>query len=292
MSPTFLSRLEQEVQSEQFPEPSRMWTRWKMAGQLLLFAATFAAAPQAGAQTARDRIALGDHAYADRQAKAALDQYRLALSLEPKNYEALCKASRTEIDLAEALDGGPEHDSLQAAAQRDAQAAIAVKPHDADGHFALARALGRKALSVGTMDRIRFAKLIRVEALEALKYDSLHPGAIHVLGSWNAEVMRVNGLERAFAKRFLGAEVFNQASWDEAQRLLEKAVRLDPDRLVHHLDLGVVYADRGNKAKAREQFNLILAAPLREYNDPMYKRKAADHLKKLGADKSATANRP
>ena len=53
-----------------------------------------------------------------------------------------------------------------------------------------------------------------------------------------------------------------------------------------------IYADRGNKAKAREQFNLILAAPLREYNDPMYKRKAADRLKKLGADKSATANRP
>ena len=263
-----------------------------MAGLLFLSAVAFAAGPQAGAQTARERIALGDRAYAERQAKAALDEYRLALSIEPKNYEALCKASRTEIDLAEGLDRGPEHDSLQAAAQRHAQAAIAVNPHDADGHFALARALGRRALSLGTMDRIRYAKLVRLEALEALKYDSLHAGALHVLGSWNAEVMRVNGIERAFAKRFLGAEVFNQASWGEAQRLLEKAVQLDPDRLVHHLDLGVIYADRGNKAKARQQFDLILAAPLREYNDPIYKRKAADQLRKLGADKSATANRP
>ena len=95
-----------------------------------------------------------------------------------------------------------------------------------------------KALSLGTMERIKYAKLIRLEALEALKYDSLHSGALHVLGSWNAEIMRVNGLERAFAKRFLGAEVFSQASWSEAQRLLEKAVQVDPDRLVHHLDLG------------------------------------------------------
>jgi tetratricopeptide (TPR) repeat protein len=255
-----------------------MWTGWRMAG---LLAVAFAVGPQAGAQSASERIALGDRAYAERQAKAALDQYRLALSIEPKNYEALCKASRTEIDLAEGLDGGPAHDSLQANAQRHAEAAIAVKPHDADGHFALARALGRKALSLGTMDRIRYAKLIRLEALEALKYDSLHAGALHVLGSWNAEVMRVNGIERAFAKRFLGAAVFNQASWDEAQRLLEKAVRLDPDRLVHHLDLGGIYADRGNKVKAREQFNLIIAAPVREFNDPLYKKKAADHLKKL-----------
>ena len=269
-----------------------MWTRWRMAGTFVTAAVTFAAPPRAGAQGAREHIAVGDRAYAERQAKGALEEYRQALSIEPKNYEALCKASRTAVDLAEGLDRGAVHDSLQAEAQRDADTAIAVKPHDADGHFALARALGRKALSLGTMDRIRYAKLIRLEALEALKYDSLHAGALHVLGSWNAEVMRVNGLERAFAKRFLGAEVFNTASWAEAQRLLEKAVHLDPDRLVHHLDLGAIYADRGNKAKAREQFAIILAAPLREYNDPLYKRKAAEDLRKLGPDKPATATRP
>jgi tetratricopeptide (TPR) repeat protein len=266
-----------------------MWIPSRMAGNCFLLALAFTAGPRAGAQSAREDIARGDRAYAERQARAALDDYRHALSLEPKSYEALCKASRTAVDLAEGLDRGPAHDSLQAAAERDADAAIAVKPNDADGHFALARALGRKALSLGTMDRIRYAKRIRLEALEALKYDSLHAGALHVLGSWNAEVMRVNGIERAFAKRFLGAEVFGKASWDEAQRLLEKAVRLDPDRLVHHLDLGVVYADRGNKGKAREQFALILAAPLREYNDPLYKRKAAEDLRKLGPDKSPTA---
>ncbi|MFI5246825.1 MAG: hypothetical protein ACHQQR_16450, partial [Gemmatimonadales bacterium] len=233
------------------------------------------------AQTASERIALGDRAYADRQAKSALDQYRLALSLEPKNYDALCKASRTELDLAEGLTG-PVRDSLVAGALRHAEAAIAAKPRDADGHFSRARALARLSHGLGVMDRIRYAKTIRLEALEALKYDSLHVGALHVLGSWNAEVMRVNGVEREMAKRFLGADVFNQASWDEAQRLLEKAVRLDPNRLVHHLDLGAVYADRGNKAKAREQFLFILAAPVREYNDPVFKKKAADRLKKLG----------
>ncbi len=253
---------------------------WKVTGFLFSFAVALAA-PTAAAQSAAERIALGDRAYADRQARSALDQYRLALTLEPKNYEALCKASRTEIDLAEGLESSPAHDSLQVSAQRHAETAIAIKPRDADGHFALARALGRRALSLGTMDRIRYAKLIRLEALEALRYDSLHSGALHVMGSWNAEIMRVNGLERAFAKRFLGAEVFGMASWDEAQRYLEKSTRIDPERLVHHLDLGGVYADRGMKAKAREQFEFILSAPIREYNDSAHKKKAADRLKKL-----------
>ena len=232
-----------------------MWTRWRVVG---LLAVTFAAGPRAGAQTASERIAQGDRAYSDLQARTALDQYRLALSIEPKSYEALCKASRVEVDLAEGLDAGPDHDSLQANAQRHAEAAIAVNPRNAEGHFALARALGRKALSLGTMDRIRYAKMIRL-----------------------AEIMRVNGLERAFAKRFLGAEVFGEANWEAAQRLMEKAVRLDPDRLVHHLDLGSIYADRGDKAGAREQFLLVIRAPLRQFNDPLYKKKAAERLKKL-----------
>jgi tetratricopeptide (TPR) repeat protein len=255
-----------------------MCTRWRMTG---LFAMTFAVGPRAGAQSSAEHVALGDRAYAERQAKAALDQYRLALSIEPKNYTALCKASRTELDLAEGLPKGPLRDSLQTGALRDAEAAIAVNPRDADGHFSKARALGRITMGLPLMERIRYAKTIRLEALEALKYDSLNAGALHVLGSWNAEVMRVNGVEREVAKRFLGAEVFGRASWDEAQRLLERAVRLDPDRLVHHLDLGAIYADRGDKARAREQFRLVLAAPVREYNDPVFKRKAADRLKKL-----------
>jgi tetratricopeptide (TPR) repeat protein len=255
-----------------------MWTRLRMT---VLLAAALAAAPKAGAQTASERIAQGDRAYAELQAKAALDQYRMALTIEPKNYEALCKASRLEVDLAESMDGGALHDSLQASAQRHAEAAIAVNPRNAEGHFAEARALGRKALSLGTMDRIRFAKLIRLEALEALKYDSLHAGAWHVMGSWNAEVMRVNGLERAFAKHFLGAQVFAEASWESAQRFMERAVKLDPDQLVHHLDLGSIYADRGDKAAAREQFQLVIRAPVRLFNDPLYKKKAADRIKKL-----------
>lgn len=255
-----------------------MWTRWR---KTVLLSVAIAAGPQAGAQTASERIAQGDRAYAGLQAKAALDQYRLALSIEPKNYEALCKASRVEVDLAEGMEGGAMHDSLQANAQRHADTAIAVNSRNAEGHFALARALGRKALSLGTMDRIRYAKRIRLEALEALRYDSLHAGALHVMGSWNAEVMRVNALERAFAKRFLGAQVFAEASWESAQRYMEKAVRIDPDQLVHHLDLGSIYADRGDKAGAREQFLLVIRAPVRLFNDPLYKKKAAERLKKL-----------
>ncbi|MFI5311906.1 MAG: hypothetical protein ACHQQ3_11770 [Gemmatimonadales bacterium] len=261
-------------------ELSRMWIRWRMVGPLAL-ALALAVAPRLPAQSAKEHIALGDRDYADRKAESAREHFLQALSLEPKNYEALWKASRVEVDLAESLPRGAEQDSVMAAGKRHAEEAIAANPADAEGHFSLARADGRKALSVGTMDRIRFSKVVRAEALEALRYDSAHAGALHVLGMWNAEVMRVNGLARAFAKTFLGAQVFSLASWDSAQALLERAVRNDPTRIVHRLDLGAIYADRGDKGRAREQFELIERAPVREFNDPLYRRQAAERLRRL-----------
>ena len=168
-----------------------------------------------------------------------------------------------------------------AAAQRNAEAAIRIRPQHAEGHFSLARAAGRQALSVGTMDRIRFSKIVRAEALEALKYDSTHAGGLHVLGMWNAEIMRVNGFARTFARTFLGAHIFALANWDEAQRLLESAVSHDPKRIVHRLDLAGIYADRGDKVKAKGMYESIAAAPIVESNDDLYKRQAAERLKRL-----------
>lgn len=245
-----------------------------------------------GAQTvavsvARE-IALGDSAYAQRRATEALPHFiqaaeSAAADAAPDSllFNALWKASRTEVDLAEVMPKGRAMDSLLTAAQEHAEAAIRTRPTSAEGHFALARALGRRALSVGTMDRIRYSKLVRSEAVEALKYDSTHAGALHVLAMWNAEIMRVNGFARMFAKAFLGAHVFRLASWDEAQRLLEEAVRVDPGRIVHRLDLAGIYADRGETQKAREQYEWIAAAPVVEPNDDLYKRQAADRLRHL-----------
>jgi tetratricopeptide (TPR) repeat protein len=244
-------------------------------------ATTGAATNPLGAQTAKEQIALGDREYAEHKAQSALDAYLKALSLEAKNYEALWKAARVETDLAELAPKGALQDSLMTAATSHAAAAIVVNPRDAEGHFCAARAAGRKALTLGTRDRIKYAKVVRLESLEALKADSLHPGALHVLGMWNAEIMRINGLARAFAKAFLGGDVFALASWNEAQRLLELAVKVDPTRIVHRLDLAGIYTDRGDKARAREQYEIIAKAPLHDAIDTLYKQQAAERLRKL-----------
>jgi len=240
-----------------------------------------AAASGVAAQSSADLIALGDAAYKARRPQDALEQYTRAIAADAANYEALWKASRSEVDLAEIAPNRPALDALAAAGQRHAEAAIRVRPADAEGHFSLARALGRRALSVGVRDGIRLAGVIRDEALAALAINSTHPGALHVLGMWNAEILRINGLSRLFARTFLGARVFSLASWDEAQRLMEASVEHDPGRIVHRLDLAGIYADRGDRTRARELYLWIGSAPLVDPNDDLYKRQAAERLSRL-----------
>jgi hypothetical protein len=137
------------------------------------------------------------------------------------------------------------------------------------------------ALSVSARERVKYAEEVRTEALRALAIDPAHAGALHVMGMWHAEVMRLNGIARMIAKNFLGGQVFGTASWAEAQRYLEEAVRVDPERVVHRLDLGLVYRDVGKTAKAREMLESAVRGRELEPNDARYKREAQAALARL-----------
>jgi hypothetical protein len=175
----------------------------------------------------------------------------------------------------------PQRDSLYARAERYAQRAVTANPAGADGHFALAASLGRAALMKPTQEKLRSATLIRSEALRTIAINPRHDGAYHILGRWNAEIMRLPGLSRFFAKNFLGARVFNQASWNNAVFYMEKAVQLDPGRIYHHLALADIYADRKRLRDAGAQLRLVDSLPVREAMDTNYKQQAESLRKRL-----------
>ena len=256
-----------------------MLARYLAAGLVLVLGA------RAGlAQTAADHIAKGDSAHSALHAPEAYAHYKEAIALDSNDYEALWKASREAVDLGEFEPDKAKQKAYFAEGRQYAERAVAVKPNDPEGHFNLARALGRVALSVGKKERVKYAKQIRSEALAALQYDSVHPGALHVMGRWNAEIMRLSGFSRFFAKNFLGGGVFDQASWDSAVVYMERSVQHDPKRLVHHLDLGEIYRDRnarGDKERARAELEAVVNGQETDYNDKFYKKQAQADLDKM-----------
>jgi len=156
-----------------------------------------------------------------------------------------------------------------------------VDSNGADGHFHVARALGRQALSVGSKARIQYAKAVRAEALEALAIDPRHPGALHVMGVWNAEIMRLSSLQRFIARNLLGGGILGSASWQEAVGTWSNRSRGSRNASSTTWTWERSTPDIGETAKAREQFELALSAPLADYNDPQYQKDARDRLARL-----------
>jgi tetratricopeptide (TPR) repeat protein len=235
----------------------------------------------AAGQSVAEHIALGDRDHVAMNAPGALRHYEAAIAADPKSYEALWKATREAVDVGEYDPNPAERDRLYSLAEQYARRAVEANPADAEGHFHLARALGRKALSLGKRDQVKYAGDVRTQALEALKLDPRAAGALHVMGMWNYNVMRLSGVTRFMAKTFLGGKVFDSASWDDAQRFMEESVAIEPSRIVHHLDLARVYAARGDTERARAQYEATIRGPATEYNDQHYQAEATAELRGL-----------
>jgi tetratricopeptide (TPR) repeat protein len=256
----------------------------KLVRKLLTLCLSALAAGPLLAQQVADHIDMGVAANEAHDPKTALQHFQAALQQDSSSYEANWRAALTLIDLGEQSDAAGKNrqrDSSYTQAERYANRAVAVDSAGADGHFALAAAVGLASLTMGQKARIRRAGVIRREALRTIELNPRHDGAYHILGRWNAEIMRLSGLSRFFAKNFLGGGIFGQASWSRAIANMEKAVELDPGRIYHHLELAQIYLDRKRKADAETQLEAVRTLPAREIMDSVYKRQGLELQRRI-----------
>jgi tetratricopeptide (TPR) repeat protein len=224
-------------------------------------------------------IADGDLHRQRREIAAALSAYEGAIARNDSSYEALWRASDVAVILGEFASPRARRDSLYDVGERYARRAVAANAGGAHGHFVLAQALGRKALTVSLLDRARYAMEIRDHALTAIRIDPRHAPAHHVIGMWHQNVMQLSWLQRRGLWLYFKGRI--NASREEAQKSLERAVELEPSRIVHRIDLARLYLDHGQRDKARRQLEWIRAAPDVEYNDPSYRREALELLQRI-----------
>ncbi len=246
------------------------------------FAVLLALAPQG---PSRDSLLAEGVRLAPMQPGAALVRFEAILARDSLDLTANWRAAIALSDLSLPLTRKPDRprrDSLLWRGQEDARRAVRLAPSDANALFALGMVLGNTALTRGNKERVRMATEIRSLALRAIAADSTHDGALHLLGRWNYEIMKLSGLERFVAKSILGGGIFSQASWAEARRRLEEAVALDPERIYHRLDLARILSARNESAAARSELRLIAGLPNRVAADSTYRREAVELQAKLG----------
>jgi len=235
-------------------------------------------------------IAMGDSLDTALHPEAAADHFRAALALDSTNYEALWKLARANVNVAKQIDNKDDsqkkrRDSLYVEARALAEAAVRVNPKGAEGHSTIAQALGRLSRTRGGKERVKFAKIIYDEAMQAIALDSTNDPAYHVIGAWNAEVKRLSGMTRFFAKTLYGAGFMDKANWDDAQRYLLRAVAIRPGNVYHHLELAQVYVDVHKYSLAREQLTVMHDLPNTDVLDHKYKLDAENLLNEIRSKK-------
>jgi tetratricopeptide (TPR) repeat protein len=244
------------------------------------------------AQSPVDHIALGDSA-GPMHPDVALRHYQAALAVDSMSYQANWKAARAIADVAKQIQGNADslknrRDSLYSVGRHYAERAVRADSTQADGHYALAMVLGRLSRTKGSKERVRYAKIIFDEATRAVAINPNHDNAHHVLGAWNAEVKRLSGFQRFFAKALFGGGFMSAANWNDAVKHLERAIEINPQHIYHRLELAEVYTDLGRYAKAREQLLIIPTLPNADVLDAKYKDDAAALLDDIKNEKDET----
>lgn len=235
-------------------------------------------------QSVAEHIALGDSAHEALEPAEALEHYRSAHLADPQNYEAIWKFARSQIDVAKLLVEGSNRerrDSLYGVAVAMAGGAIYVDSLDAEGHAVLASAVGRLSRTKSGRERVRYGREIYDEAARAIELNPDHDGAHHVIGAWHAEVRRLSGITRFFAKTFMGGGFMDKASRDSAVAHLVRATEIKPDYVFHHLELAEVLIDVERYAEARQQLQIVMELPVTDVSDPRHKETATGLLEEI-----------
>lgn len=241
------------------------------------------------AQTAEELIKSGDEYYSKWEDQKALAEYLKALEIEPKNYEALWKASRGYVDVADLMtETGKEAEKqkfeMYVKAERYARQAISVNPNDTWGHFFLSAALGKKVLMLGKKEQIDASKQVKAAVDKAIELDPNNDLAYHALGRWHRRMAEIGGAKRALGSLIYGS--IPRGSFEESEKWLKKAVELKPDYINHHLELGRTYVETKKYDLAAQEFNKCLELPEASAKDKQLKEEAKKELASLGKKSS------
>lgn len=242
---------------------------------LLLFSGT------AGSGTnVETLVAKGDQFDKALKPQKALDYYLPANRLEPDNVDLLLRIARQYRHLMSQTSSKNEKLQLGETSLQFAQRAAQLAPNNAEAQLSPAISYGKMLPYMSSKDQVAASPKIKASVDRTLQLDSRNDTAWHILGRWNRVLANVNLLKRVLANAVYGD--LPKTTNEEAERCLRQAIAIDPDRLIHYIELGRIYAEMGRKEEARKYILKGLAMPNQEMDDAEMKEIGRETLKKMG----------
>ena len=221
----------------------------------------------------------GDVHDAKFQFDQALTYYLPAEKLEPNNAALLVKISRQYALRMNDLPREADKVASGRKALSYAERAVAAAPGECDPHLCVAICLGKLTPFLGAKEKVEASRKIKVAADKAVKLNPKSDYAWHLLGRWHQSLAHIGGTTRALAGIIYGG--LPAASNEQAVEYFKKAMALNPQRLLHVVELGRTYEMMGRKAEAMKYLQLGLAMPNKEKDDPETKQRGKASLKEI-----------
>jgi len=237
------------------------------------------AATGRGAEPVDELIRKGDVYYDKLQPADALKYYLPAEKLDPNNAHLLVRIARQYRHLMSDAFGKEQKLHLGNTAVEYADRAVSLLPNDPETQLAVAISYGKLLPLVGTQEQITDSRIIKTAVEKVLEVDTNNDLAWQVLGRWYLGFAEVSPLKRAMAQMVYGK--LPPANFEDAVRCFEKAIALNPNRLMHYIELGHTYADMGRPAEARKFISKGLGMPNTEKDDAEFKEKGRELLASL-----------
>jgi tetratricopeptide (TPR) repeat protein len=244
--------------------------------------------PRTPQEEALSHVAAGADAERGIDLSAALAAYAAAAAAEPLSHGHLCRLAKAWSDHTYAP--GADDASIAAANAKAAELAdraIALSPDSAAGHLASCVSRGRLALFSDNRTKVRLAKDARDAAERALQLDPQDDLAHHLSGRWHFEMAQLNFVVRSLVKFVYGADLA-PGTYGEAADAYVKAVRLNPAKLIHRVELGRTYARLGRKEAALAQLKHALRMEVDDINALLQREDAQELVqgleKEIGAE--------
>lgn len=231
------------------------------------------------AQSRAEHLGEGDAKMAALKPAEALAQFDSALALDSTSFDALWRAAQAALELAEFEESASRRAEFFQRAEHYARAAVRADSVRVEGRFAAARVLGLLArIENSSTRRATLGAETYAHAQSCLTIAPKHPGCLHALGAWHGTVAALNPFLRRMAGSITGSRAFGSASWQEAERLLREAIREEPKRIVHRLELARVYAAQKKESDAEQELRAAVSGEVMDSNDRRRKAEAEREL--------------
>lgn len=210
----------------------------------------------------------------------SLEIYQEVLQMDEVNLEALWNSAVLHAKIGHRKESEKEKRQHY---EKALELAETAKKHHGDkgySYYAYAVALGRMTNIMGTSDRIEASHDVKANIQKATEMMPDFAPAWHLFGVWHSDVANVSAAVKAAAGLF--SKGLPDASNQKAEEYLEKAVTMDKEKILFHLDLAKHLLKVDKRDRARTVLEKIVRTEPKMKDDPAYKKEAEELLSSLG----------